>query len=801
GTYTLSETLKPGYQAGTSPGTVTLACNQDLTNQNFINTKLLCISGYKLDGCSGAGLPDWTITLKDSSGATIATTITNANGYYQFCNLVPGTYTLSETLKAGYQAGAAPGTVTLTTESAQNRNFTNTKLLCISGYKLDGSSSTGLPGWTITLKDSSGATIGTAVTDEEGFYQFCNLVPGTYTLSETVQPGYHPGTSPGTVTLACNQDLPNQNFINTKLLCISGYKRDACNDAGLPDWTITLKDSSGATVGTTTTNANGFYQFCNLLPGTYTLAETLKPGYKALSSPGTVTLGSNQNLTNQNFINTKLLCISGYKLDAATSTGLPDWTITLKDSSGTTVGTTTTGATGSYQFCDLVPGQYTLTETLKPGYQASSSPGTVTLACNQNLTGQNFINTKLYCISGYKMDACSDAGLPGWTINLQDSSGATIRTTTTGATGSYQFCNLAPGTYTLTETLKPGYMAVSSPGTVTLGNQDLTGQNFINTRLLCISGYKMDIASNTGLAGWTITLRDSSGATVRTTTTGANGSYQFCNLAPGTYTLTETVVTGWTQVFAPGPVTLTCEDATHQDFFNARLLCISGYKLDAASNTGLPGWTITLRDSSGATIGTTTTDDKGFYQFCNLAPGTYTLAETLKDTWEAVSAPGPVTLVNDDALNQNFKNTLLISCLQVDIKPGMCPNPFNPNTHGLLQVAILGTAHFNVDAVNPASVTLNGVSPESWSYKDVGTPYPANSDDYCLTCETCDSCLWCGCHALGGDGHVDLLLMFDNRKVAASLMKYANGDFIPVWLTGQVNGKTITGYDCLWITL
>jgi hypothetical protein len=49
---------------------------------------------------------------------------------------------------------------------------------------------------------------------------------------------------------------------------------------------------------------------------------------------------------------------------------------------------------------------------------------------------------------------------------------------------------------------------------------------------------------------------------------------------------------------------------------------------------------------------------------------------------------------------------------------------------------------------------------------------------------------------------VDLLLMFDNRKVAASLAPgYGNGEFIPIWLTAQVNGKMVTGYDCLWINL
>ncbi len=55
--------------------------------------------------------------------------------------------------------------------------------------------------------------------------------------------------------------------------------------------------------------------------------------------------------------------------------GLEDWTINL---AGPVSGTTTTAADGSYSFTNLDPGDYTVSETLKPGWAQTcpATPGT-----------------------------------------------------------------------------------------------------------------------------------------------------------------------------------------------------------------------------------------------------------------------------------------------------------------------------------------------------------------------------------------------------------------------------------------
>ncbi|MBP7070558.1 MAG: hypothetical protein KBA97_05755, partial [Methanothrix sp.] len=46
-----------------------------------------------------------------------------------------------------------------------------------------------------------------------------------------------------------------------------------------------------------------------------------------------------------------------------------------------------------------------------------------------------------------------------WTIELKDSNGTLIKTATTGTNGTYSFCGLEPGNYTVSEVVDPNYIA------------------------------------------------------------------------------------------------------------------------------------------------------------------------------------------------------------------------------------------------------------------------------------------------------------------------------------------------------
>jgi len=133
--------------------------------------------------------------------------------------------------------------------------------------------------------------------------------------------------------------------------------------------------------------------------------------------------------------------------------------------------------------------------------------------------------------------------------------------------------------------------------------------------------------------------------------------------------------------------------------------------------------------------------------------------------------------------------------IPVDIKPGSCPNPVNVKSKGVIPVAVLGTADFDVTQIDPASIRLNGiVAPLRWSFEDLGTPFvPLVGDQGAQAC-----------HEIVPDGFMDLGLKFDTQEFVASLIESLgtvnDRETIVVKLTGTLqDGTQIQGEDVILI--
>ncbi len=698
------------------------------------------------------------------------------NGAYSFSGLAPGIYSLSETAPAGYvvenpNVGSSTGTaspaivtgINLTSgQAATNYNFAEYQPGSISGIKyIDAngsdvyqSSDAGLGGVTITLTGTTGSGSAvdlTTTTASNGSYSFTALAPGVYTVTETVPAGYTPengdvgslggtaGTAQiGNITVTSGETGTSYNFAEYQTGSISGIKyvdptasdTYLATDAGLAGVTITLTGTTGAGSAvdlTTTTASNGSYSFAGLAPGIYMLTVTEPAGYTGekanVGSLGgtagtgvvsSITLGSGSAGVNYDFgdVPPQNSSISGIKyIDAngsdvyqSSDAGLGGVTITLTGTTSTGGAvdlTTTTASNGAYSFTSLAAGIYTVTETVPAGYtpengdvgSAGGTAGTaqisnITLTAGAAGTAYDFAEYQASCISGIKyIDASgcdvyksSDAGLGGVTITLTGTTGsgaAVDLTTTTASNGSYSFTSLAPGLYTVTETVPAGYtpenanvgslggtagIALISHIAVTSGETG-TGYDLAEYQASSISGTAYnDLNGNDvdnsepGLAGVTVTLTGTNGLgnpVTLTTTTAANGTYSFTGLAPGSYTVTETLPAGYTaeagDVGSLGgtagtekvsTVTVTSGEAgTNYNFGQYLPGSIAGtVYVDNNSNdtfdagdTGLSGVTVTLTGTNGAgnsVSATTTTASNGTYSFTGLAPGTYTVTET-----------------------------------------------------------------------------------------------------------------------------------------------------------------------------
>jgi hypothetical protein len=137
--------------------------------------------------------------------------------------------------------------------------------------------------------------------------------------------------------------------------------------------------------------------------------------------------------------------------------------------------------------------------------------------------------------------------------------------------------------------------------------------------------------------------------------------------------------------------------------------------------------------------------------------------------------------------------TVILNCptpVEIDIKPGSCPNPLNLKSRGVLPVAILGSEYFDVNTIHLVSLRLEGVAPIRSSYEDV-TGSARDTDD-------------CNCMEEGPDGYTDLMLKFETQEIVEALADtYDNigkSDILPMEMTGELSDATlIEGWDCIQI--
>ena len=253
----------------------------------------------------------------------------------------------------------------------------------------------------------------TAVTDAEGKYSFVGLPLGEYTVS-VVDPTSGPlaGTKPteaytgrykttADVTIAeATGSVIDVNFGFVKPASVGDYtwmdvNRDGLQDAdepALPGVTVTLTradgsavtDASGNPVAAVTTDANGKYVFENLLPGDYKVSFQAPAGYEATTSEA-----GDDRAADSNGASASVTLVQGQTDDTidfgAVGTGVigdqlfldvnqnggnaPDAgdkvlpgvkvTLTWTGPGGITrTYETTTDADGKYKFENLLPGEY-----------------------------------------------------------------------------------------------------------------------------------------------------------------------------------------------------------------------------------------------------------------------------------------------------------------------------------------------------------------------------------------------------------------------------------------------------------
>jgi hypothetical protein len=342
GTYVLSEVIPPGFSL-TVPAlnsiTVTLAAGgSSIANEfgNFRDILTGTIAGAKFNDLNGNGVRDAgepglagvtitrTASVNDPVGANLSV-VTDAEGNFTFAAVPFGSFTISETVPAGFVQTfpGLPGTVSTNVNFGQ-RNVTG--LLfgnravagTVSGVKFNDANGngvrdadeTGLAGVTIRLTDASNV-VRTTTTDASGAFSFTNVAAGAYVVSEVVPNGFTqtapaaPGTFAISVTtgqpvgplLFGNRMTPDGtgSISGRKILDFEGNGVVDGNDRGFEGIVFELRDSNGNLVATATSDVQGNFTFANVPLGTYVLSEILPQNFfqtfpGSPTSPGTYTI-------------------------------------------------------------------------------------------------------------------------------------------------------------------------------------------------------------------------------------------------------------------------------------------------------------------------------------------------------------------------------------------------------------------------------------------------------------------------------------------------------------------------------
>ncbi|MBN1846592.1 MAG: choice-of-anchor L domain-containing protein [Sedimentisphaerales bacterium] len=195
------------------------------------------------------------------------------------------------------------------------------------------------------------------LTAADGSYSFTGLTPGaTYVVREILPSGYLQTSGPFIVTLGTNPSV-NLDFGNVPASLtaepdsISGYKFNDLNgngiresrEPGLENWEIFLDENGNGELDFgeeyTLTDEFGYYEFTELDPGDYIIAEVVQtadwyqtyPGSPNFPAGHSVTLASGQAITGLLFGNHEKLptnvstdVISGVKFDDANGNGIRD---------------------------------------------------------------------------------------------------------------------------------------------------------------------------------------------------------------------------------------------------------------------------------------------------------------------------------------------------------------------------------------------------------------------------------------------------------------------------------------------
>jgi hypothetical protein len=689
------------------------------TGVNFALSPGSGISGTVTDAVTAGPLSVPVQVYNSSNTFLKAVFASPTTGAYSLVGLAPGTYYARTGVNGGINyvdklynniicVGCTPSTgtpITLTAGAIQSGvNFALTSAGTITGAVTETATGTGLSGVSVSAYSGSGVFVGSTTTTAAGAYTLQGLATGSYFVRTTVPSNQnYLDEVYNNITLSCFSGFPlcgsgtpiavtagaataNINFSLDTGGSINGVVTDAATATGISSISVAVFNASGTFVKSAITT-NGAYSIIGLPTGTYYARTQALPIYNyqdkaynnnpcfgctiTSTTPVGVTTGAATN--NINFALSSGGIISGTVTDTTTASPIQGATVLIATLNGSVIDnkTASTNAAGVFSVAGLPSGSYfaftSASTSLNYANQVynnipcnptcNPTSGTqIAVTAGSTTPGINFGLTPGGTISGIVTDAATSSGIPSLTIQILNTSGSTVRSTSTAIcpAGSYVVTGLPPGTYFVRTLVsanlnyidevydnKPclGCLAavIGTPITIAAGTTQ-SGINFALEAGGRITGTITDAATAAPLGGVTVRAFSSTGASLKSVGTAADGTYALQGLTTGSYlvqtgvsTLVNYIDELYDNIPCPGcvvtsgtPVAVTA-GSTHPNvnFGLAVGGIVTGMVTDAGTAAPLANVTVQLSSASGLTAKSFTTAADGTYTIRGLPTGTY----------------------------------------------------------------------------------------------------------------------------------------------------------------------------------
>ncbi|MCB0968410.1 MAG: carboxypeptidase regulatory-like domain-containing protein [Ilumatobacter sp.] len=420
------------------------------------------ITGSVIDQ-DGAAIVGARVTI--SSGLYTVRVFTDRGGRFTVADLpTPADYVV-DIAESGYVGR----TVAIPLEPGTTQTLPPQRLVggvgTITGEVVDGNGAR-LPGVEVQVSGNGSAARTTTLTDgATGSFLLRDLdVPGTYSVTFSLA-GYITETRLVTFEGAGEQSV-GAVAMATSYGAVEGTVVDPAGNV-VANAKVELLDGVRTRTTTTSTSGGGAFAFANVAPGPYTIVVTSQSG----SSTDVAMWVAQRNVGAGETVRLDrlVLPVGGLGTIKGVVTGLQNERlgqvgITVSNVAGGASKTTSTGtggvSAGTYSVAGLdVPGTYLVSYTLA-NYAPHTEQIELDFTSGGNIATRNVaLSPNPGRVAG-SVRSSIGAVMPGASVELTDSAGASF-TTTTDASGNFSFASVAAGTAVIEVTSAPGPSAGS----------------------------------------------------------------------------------------------------------------------------------------------------------------------------------------------------------------------------------------------------------------------------------------------------------------------------------------------------